>query len=411
MPPHKAPSYPRSLSQIEVWILAAFLCFLPLAEAPKNVLLYSFLIYWIYRSWTTSEWGIRDRLFEWPLAAIALLSLVPILSRSEGHLQALSNCVDFISIGCLMVITARSQISQTHQYLLVLAALSGICITVLYGFMLGRPFPSLHSVGHINQVAIYLGIATVWFATVCYWTNRLWIFLTSAGAFTALSLLLISTASRNALFGVFITLGSLPIMAAIAGQKTRAMLATGILALSIGLLFSFRPPALERQLTQTAVNQSIIDDARKSLWHSSWLVAKNAPPFGYGVGFFREGHTPSVLEKIVLSDGVIFNSENYVWTNHAHNLGLNWLVERGWLATILFALWAVSVSFIFFRKSLQSQAQGANFYSPRTGLAVLMSTLLMGIGNTSWHHEHGLLAAVFIGFSWAATQSARFARR
>lgn len=400
----QAPVCPRSISPAELGLLAGFLFFLPLAEAPKNILLYSFLAFWAYRSWKTSQWGGSNRMFEWPLLAIVLASLMPVIFRAEGQLQALSNCADFFSIVCLMIVASRSRLTVTHSRWLALAVLSGILVTVLYGHILNRPFPSLHSVGHINQVAIYLGISAVWFAGIFYGATRSRLLWASASAFTTLSFLVIFTESRNALFGVLITIAFLPILGLLAGGKRRFVVSAGMLAILIGLLFLLQPPALKRQISQTSMNQSVVDDARQSLWRSSWLVAKSAPPFGYGVGFFREGHTPVVLEGLVPRDGVEFKRENYVWTNHAHNLILNWLVERGGGATTLFVLWITFVAFVLLKRSICSPKQETALFSARTGFAVLISTLVMGIGNTTWHHEHGLLAAIFIGFAWAATQ-------
>jgi O-antigen ligase len=302
-----------------------------------------------------------------------------------------------------LIVTARSRLSAAQSFWLSIAAFGGIFISILYGYLLGRPFPSLHSVGHINQVAIYLGVATAWFAAILYTARQIsWRIFAVGCGLIAMIYWTFSTESRNALFGVLITVFSLPIIDFFVGDRKRAVSFGLSFALLLGVLYFQQPTALKRQLAQTSINQSIVDDARKSLWNSSWMVAKDAPMFGYGVGYFRDGHTPRTIERLVSREGSEFKWSDYVWTNHAHNLTLNWLVERGWLASVTFGLWLVHLLIAFIRKVTTTCQQEIGIFSSWVGASVLTSTLMLGIGNTSWHHEHGLLAAVVIGFAWSA---------
>lgn len=397
----RLPQASRDLTRFEFFLLCAFLFFLPLAEAPKNFFLYSLFGVWAYGCAKRKNWGVNTPFFEWPLAFIVITSFVPVFFRQSDQIRALNNCVDFLSIALLMVLVARSRLSPIRSCWLFAWTSVGVCVAVLYGVWRGGQFPSLHSVGHINQVAIYLGIITIATLGAVFLgknRNEMVFYMGSAGLSC---FLVIATGSRNALFGTALTVALIPVLGFFTRMRVRALMATLALTLAVGVVFIFQPTALVRQINQTASNKSLVDNARQSLWRSSYLVAQSAPLFGYGVGFFGEGHSPQRIEHLVKATGTNYHEKDYVWTNHAHNLFLNWLVERGWISTAVFVSWLLFV--IFSLSSEIYRRRGILRSGPLSdcgGLLVLTSTVFFGLGNTSWHHEHGMLAAVFIGIAW-----------
>jgi O-antigen ligase len=397
----RLPQASRDLTRFEFFLLCAFLFFLPLAEAPKNFFLYSLFGVWAYGCAKRKNWGVNTPFFEWPLAFIVITSFVPVFFRQSDQIRALNNCVDFLSIALLMVLVARSRLSPIRSCWLFAWTSVGVCVAVIYGFWRGGQFPSLHSVGHINQVAIYLGILTITSIGALFFTQSKREVVVYAAVVGLFGFLLISTGSRNALLGNAFTAALIPVLGFLTRMRARAFMATPVLTLAVAIAFIFQPTALVRQINQTASNKSIVDDARQSLWRSSYLVAQSGPLFGYGVGFFGEGHSPQRIERLVKATGASYHEKDYVWTNHAHNLFLNWLVERGWIATVVFLTWILFVIFslaseIYRRRGILRSGPLSDF----VGLLVLTSTVFFGIGNTSWHHEHGMLAAVLIGIAW-----------
>lgn len=391
----------RDLTRFEFFLLCAFLFFLPLAEAPKNIFLYSLFGVWAYGCAKRKNWGVNTPLFEWPLMLIVIMSFVPVFFRQSDWISALNNCFDFLSISLLMVLVARSRLSPIRSCWLFAWMFIGVCVAVLYGVWQGGQFPSLHSVGHINQVAIYLGIITIAaLGAIFTGKNRreMVFYMGSAGL---LYFLLIATGSRNALFATALTAALIPVLGFFAHMRVRAALVALCLTAVVTISLVYQPPALVRQLSQTASTQALVDDARQRLWRSSFFVAQSVPLFGHGVGFFGEGHSPARVQSLIERAGGTYEERSYFWTNHAHNLVLNWLVERGWIATIMFLTW---ISYVTYSLSAAiCRRRGvikAGAFSDLVGTLTLVSTLFFGIGNTSWHHEHGMLAAVLIGIAW-----------
>ncbi len=396
----------RFLTRGEFFLLGGFLLFLPLAEAPKNLFLFGLFGYWAYGSATAKNFGVGTKAFEWPLLAIFLMSLVPVFQREAEHIRALNNCVDFCSIVLLTILVGRSRLHQRQAHWLAVWAMVGVGSAVAYGVWRGGQFPSLHSVGHINQVAMYLGLMLVAASSALMLADTMQERITLTVASVLLAFLVVSTGSRNALFGVALALALalilMPASVYAAGMRHRALVAGLVLLLVFIAAAVYRPPALVKQINQTASNQSIVDNARQSLWRSSYLVAKQAPLFGYGVGFFGEGHTPTRVEELVVESGHPFERNRYVWTNHAHNLVMNWLVERGWIATAVLLTWIFYVFVLLASAMIRRGGVVRNGpLSDYAGLMVLSATVFFGLGNTSWHHEHGLLAGLIIGVAWS----------
>lgn len=388
----------RTLGRVEILLLTGFLFFLPLAEAPKNLFLYIFIIFWVLGSWRARNWGGGDRLLEWPLLVICLLSLLPVMLRESGWIPAFNNCVDFFSITVLLIVIARSRFSESQFHLLAAATGLGVMAALLDGQLRGGKFPYLHSVGHINQVAQYLGLvacaATGYFAYAKNFKATVWSLVTLVG----FAYLTFATASRNAYFGVLMVIVTL-LLITLACRDLRSFARLALIPICIvSSLTLLNPTALERQASQFSSTGALVDDARWKLWKSAFTVSPSLPFYGAGVGFFGEGNSPWRVQEIVESKGEVYKSTNYFFTNHGHNLFATWLVERGPLALLMLICWLCYLTFVLIRELKRAGDSTARPWLG-AGVATLFASILFGIGNTSWHHEHGMLAAVLIALA------------
>lgn len=388
----------RTLGRVEILLLTGFLFFLPLAEAPKNLFLYVFIVLWIVDSWRNRNWGAGERSLELPLLAICVLSLLPVIHREAGWISALNNCVDFFSITVLLIVIARSRFSESQLHLFAAATGLGVMAALLDGQLRGAEFPYLHSVGHINQVAQYLGLlvcaAIAHFANAKNFKARVW----SLGTFMGFAYLTFATGSRNAYFGVLVVIVTL-LLITLAFRDLRSFARLALIPICVvSSLTLLRPVALERQASQLSRTGALVDDARWKLWKSALTVSPSLPFYGAGVGFFGEGNAPWRVQEIVESKGEIYKSENYFFTNHGHNLFVTWLVERGPLALLIFICWLCYLKFDLIRKLKRAEDPSARSCLS-AGIATLFASVFFGIGNTSWHHEHGMLAAVLIALA------------
>jgi O-antigen ligase len=103
------------------------------------------------------------------------------------------------------------------------------------------------------------------------------------------------------------------------------------------------------------------------------------------------------LKKSVESRGEKFNSDNYYFPGHSHNLYLSALVERGivgLIVTFIFMLaWIASLIKTFgrLRRSTEETLLWAGSFS------AWVATFGIGLVNTTFHHEHAILACLFLG--------------
>lgn len=398
----------RTLNRSELALLLGFLFFLPIAEAPKNILLYLFFGCWIFVCAKEKRWGLGDRLIEAPLLAISVLSLISIPLQPQNYVGAVGKAMDFIAIALLLVVISRMSLTAAAAKYLSIALVAGVFIGLIEGYVRWGAFPTLSSVGHVNQVAMYF--------TVVFSAALAWGFLASgtrqhAAVFAllfSLIFLVSATGSRNALFGAALVTATAIVVGFSVGLWKRSVVWLIISFVGIASTFViFTPPsALERQINLTQTTGAIVDDGRQRIWKGAWLVFSEKPILGHGVGGFEAATSPQRIESVLREAGKPYNPLDYLKINHAHNTLLNWLVERGAIATGLFIFWMSVVAFKLCRqfKITLIDLQLSRRYQ-FSALLVLFSTIFMGIGNTTWHHEHGMLAAFILGIALSLERS------
>jgi len=229
----------------------------------------------------------------------------------------------------------------------------------------------------------------------------------SALALGLLLYTLLKTDSRNAIYAValvviialFINLKSLNVVNAI-------YIATAILVSAFVMVMA-KPQFIEKQLQASAVSGTIVDEARLRIWNGAMLAAQERPFLGYGVGMFGLANSSENLKPIIRNSKRDFNEGDFLFTDHAHNLSINWLLERGILAIILFYFW-MAMTLRYLVNNL-TNVEEEHFWKP-CGIFSVSTAFFCGLGNTSWHHEHGLLAAILIGLSVSHIFRLRYSR-
>jgi O-antigen ligase len=142
---------------------------------------------------------------------------------------------------------------------------------------------------------------------------------------------------------------------------------------------------------------------RDKVWNVSLEASRFHPLFGIGLSnwhFITLDH----LKISVESRGEKFNPDNYSFPGHSHNLYLSALVERGFvglLVTILFMLFWVKhlISTLNWAKKT-TQAS----YLWAGSLSAWVATYGIGFVNTTFHHEHAILACLFLGLYLSYTR-------
>jgi O-antigen ligase len=390
--------HPQELDIVERALLAGLFLSLPGFEALKNALLWSFLLYWLLkRTWSVSPADcLRATVWWYDAVLLAIVTLGFISSAlSSMPSDSLTDSLDFLSIALLSIFLRRTRISETEFLTACLFILGGIAIALADGhFRLGNTRPTLHSVGHINQVAIYLGTAAAISAAIVWRSNGS----VRYGSMIVLALLVYTTwetGSRNAGLGIIIIL-LLMFMASLFADshRIRSLIPLGLTAVFIGGMLSMSPTFYERQISYFQ-SYSKIDTAREALLNTALLVGREEVLIGHGVGRWAEATEPESVQRIATQRLGSYSAEHYLHSSHGHNLVATWYVERGLIAVLLLIIFSVATALHYLR-SLRND-EGA--LMPAAGLLALLSICIYGVGNTTLHHEHGLLALAIIGLA------------
>jgi O-antigen ligase len=391
----------------EIGALLAFCIFLPLVEFWKNVAWLAYVLAWLVNRVRTGSIGGAWRWWDtlvlvW--AGSAYLSAA--FAGLEGNAWAKTG--DVATHAVLLWLVMRAGYAEREIRWALGALIASTLLGLVYGYWriwsgAGKSGTlQLHSVGHVNHTAIYLaimlGVCVSWlFACWRAWpAGRR----TTALAITLFGLLsLVVTASRGALaVGMLMVL----LLAIAWWPRWRAPLAASalVMALVASLLVGFGAQVIQKQLDNEAAENVLAH--RDGVWRMGLAAWERYPWFGVGKDNYAQ-ITHELVRSWRSEAGKDYDAASYVRFPHAHNLYLNTLAERGivgftGLAALLLA-WLVAL----FRMRPSPEAEDFAWLTWGGAASAWFVTVAVGMVNTTFHHEHGLLAVLLLGL-WLSTQ-------
>jgi O-antigen ligase len=260
----------------------------------------------------------------------------------------------------------------------------------------------LHSVGHVNHSAIYLGIILGAALSV---SLSLW---KTAGIFKKLVLLslpifffvAIIIGQSRGVFGISLIRLSLIILL-IPNSNQIKLLAFGIFGIILALMPVMNAAIIQKQIANQNANAVMSD--RDRVWNVSLEAAHFYPLFGIGNGNWGL-ITLDDLKKSRVERGLPFDEKIYgIEYGHSHSLYLSALVERGIIGFLTLML-LMSSWFILLIKTytkLKKMTPGAYLWG--ASLSAWIVTFGVGFVNSTFHHEHAILALLFLGLHLSFT--------
>jgi O-antigen ligase len=152
---------------------------------------------------------------------------------------------------------------------------------------------------------------------------------------------------------------------------------------------------IQKQIANQNANNTLSD--RDRVWNVSIEAARFYPIFGVGNGNWNR-ITLEDLKKSRAERDVPFDEKNYsIQYGHSHSLYLTSLVERGVVGFIVLIVFMASwlVTLIRSYRKLKTSTQGSYMWG--ASLSAWIVTCGVGFVNSTFHHEHAILALLFLG--------------
>jgi O-antigen ligase len=403
----------KTLVGIDLTMLGLLILSLPSVEAPKNIFLVGYLLTRVFSEVVEWEkrvikWTNWDSLF-FSIVLTALLSTIfagmPNLEEWKGYMVLLTA----ILTGWFL---SRAKYSrQNYQGLFILIILGALppllCGLYEYFIIHSKKTLELHSVGHVNHSAIYLvmifGASLAWFLSKFNNKEKVIVFnwrtiLLGLMSFVFFISLIIGQ-SRGA-FGIAVILGLSLIILLVRkiGIKIIGVIAILFILASTVLL---NVGIVQKQINNQE-NHSVLA-YRDRVWNVSIEASRFYPLLGIGLSNWHF-ITLEQLKKSVEARAETFDPNNYFFPGHSHNIYLSALVERGivgLIVTLLFMIMWIKQLIKTYDWAAKTQ-QSIRLWAG--SLSAWVATFGIGFVNTTFHHEHAILACLFLGIYLSYTR-------
>lgn len=395
---------------VEFLLLLGLAFFLPLYEAPKNILWLAWAAAWIVNRRRDRDWG--GPLDAWDgliVAWIASAYLVAAFSGVKANEWLGAN--DVLRYASVALLLRRSRPTGRELGLLATALLAGCLVGLAWGSWRlwvshSRPFLELHSVGHVNHSAPYIAICCGLAASIAVFAwKELPVGLRVAAAATAavIGAALVATSSRASLVALLVVP---PVLAAGSWRRSRwpALVLVGAMAVAVAAAVGFDADVVRKQ--QRLLEKGDVTNARIAIWRRA-IVAWELHPW-FGVGMDNYGKVgDEAIRRQVEAKGKPWRPEDYVGPNHAHSLYFNTLAERGIVGGGVFLAALLAWAGALWKHRPDRSMDGVEAAAWGAAASAWVVTVVAGIGNTSFHHEIALLGTLVLGGWLALRRKAR----
>jgi O-antigen ligase len=388
------------MMRLELAALIGLAAVLPLLEGPKNLFWALYVLAWLANRARSRDFGGPwDR---WDSAIVAWIGAAFAAVAFAGLGAEWRDTVDVVRYGSVLWLMKRSRYSDRVLIALLVALAAGTVAALAVGYYrilltTNYQFLGLKSVGHVNHSAIYLAIAlgATLMATRAWWrpARAPW---RVAGVVTtvlfAVSLFVMQ--SRAAVGAALVMVAVLLLAYAVRHRRGMRRLALAA-AILTGLGLAAKPEVVEKNYLQVERSGTLLA-FREQIWRAGLLAWRDHPVFGVGVHGWGEINE-QVVAQSAQRRGEALDLERLMFSSHGHSLYLNTLVEQGvvGLAAVLavLLLWAIELA----RRVPGAAAPPLEWSYWGGAAAAWMIAVIVGLVNTTLHHEHALISMVLLG--------------
>lgn len=393
----------------EFLLLALLLFALPAFEAPKNLLCVAYLATWLFNRYRARDfggrWDVWDSVIAFWLASGYLIA--PFAALHGDEWGGANDMLRFLSLAWLV---KRSGYSTRQLILIPLLAAAGSLLPLAYGLWRlwvthQNDFLELNSVGHFNHTAIYLAIACggMLSFSAAWWKN-----LTTPQRVIAVTVALalgsgvLITTSRGATVALFLL--AMALGAAWIRRSRRLGAALFIAPLLLGGAAYLAKIEVVKKQERNIESRHILS-YRDGIWRAALDTWRHAPLFGIGINNYKQIDLDK-LKRWRDAEGKPFDAADYYMAPHAHSLYFGSLAERGLIGSA-----ALLGALAYWLYSLLRHLPGRSSLDTEWALwggalSAWMISVVVGLANTTLHHEHGILSMLMLG-AWLALWGTR----
>ncbi|CAM8412590.1 RfaL Lipid A core - O-antigen ligase and related enzymes [Candidatus Methylopumilus universalis] len=395
----------NKLLYLDLIMLGLMIVSLPSLEAPKNIFLVGYLITRLISEVIQSKQGIKQwKSWDFLFITIIFTAFLSTVFAGFSGLEEWKGFKVFLTAILTGWFLSRTHYSQNQYriiFLLIVLAIIPPLLWGLYEYLVIHSKKSLeiHSVGHVNHSAIYLtmifGATLGWFISQFNFKKKnkttQWQTILIGIMSFVLFISLIIGQSRGA-FGIAILLGVCLLFLTNSMKVRIITIVTMLLVITSSMLLE--SGIIQKQINYQKSNNTLSN--RDKVWNVSIEASRFSPLLGLGLSNWHFIKL-SQIQKSVEARGEAFNADNYFFPGHSHSLYLSALVERGivgLMVTLIFMfywLYDLIKTFKWSKKSSTSYTLWAGSFS------AWLATFGIGLVNTTFHHEHGILACLFLG--------------
>jgi O-antigen ligase len=378
--------------RLEVGALLALAFFLPLYEAPKAIAWLLYVALWLANRARVRDFGGRWASWDWLMAAwIASGFMVAAFAGLHGsEWRGALDLVRYASVAWMLKRSAYTDLEMRRVF-------QALLVSVLIGLALGywdlrtgrHVYLELNSVGHVNHTAIYVAILLGACAAWLFSGGGL-----LAGAVLAVLLVsLVVSASRGA---IAVGVAAVLVLGFAWWPRSRKPAAAAIVLVALTVSAAWLGGAEVIRKHRLDVESQNVLSFRDSIWRTALVAWQRYPLFGLGL----DNYGLVTLERVKAwraEAGKDFEASRYAEFPHGHSLYFTALAERGLVGSApLIAVLAAWLAFLW-RYRPAREAPGDDWLWWGGAASAWLVTSGVGLVNTTLHHEHGILAAMFLG--------------
>jgi O-antigen ligase len=388
----------NKLKALELALLGLMVLALPSLEAPKNIFLVFYVVVALFRqiSNKSTNWEFWDWLFLLCIGSAFLSAMFAGITPGDEW-KGFRVLVTYVSVGWLV---SRANYTKTEMAWLFGVAVIGVIPPLIWGYcqylwLHTKRDLQLHSVGHVNHSAIYLAIlfgASIG-ASLSLWQHASAKMRVALLSLSVLLLLSLFVGDSRGAIGVAVLLAFI-LISVLSRQTKIKWIAYGVLVISALLAASLYSGAVTKQIGLQ--KKGMILSYRDKVWNVSLEASRFYPVLGIGLDNWKLIKREDI-KKSVEARNKIYVADDYYFVGHSHNVYLTALVERGYLGLCVLLL----LVFAWLRQLVKTFALTRNdataAYLWAGSFSAWLVTFGVGTVNTTLHHEHGILAFLFLG--------------